>query len=119
MRLFLALCLFALATLAPATAMAERVRDLGTFQGLRSNQLTGYGVVVGLQGTGDTRGPLYISIISQIVLPLGICFTIQQLGTLESIHIWIAILVGHMARSTLSMLRFGQGKWREIEVRVK
>ena len=53
MRLFLALCLFALATLAPATAMAERVRDLGTFQGLRSNQLTGYGVVVGLQGTGD------------------------------------------------------------------
>lgn len=73
----------------------------------------------GLQGTGDTRGPLYISIISQIVLPLGICFTIQQLGTLESIHIWIAILVGHMARSTLSMLRFGQGKWREIEVRVK
>ena len=34
-------------------AHAERVRDLGTFQGVRSNQLTGYGVVVGLAGTGD------------------------------------------------------------------
>ncbi|MBS0481440.1 MAG: flagellar basal body P-ring protein FlgI [Proteobacteria bacterium] len=34
-------------------AHAERVRDLGTFQGVRSNQLTGYGVVVGLNGTGD------------------------------------------------------------------
>lgn len=34
-------------------AKAERVRDLGAFQGVRSNQLTGYGVVVGLSGTGD------------------------------------------------------------------
>ena len=33
-------------------AHADRVRDLGTFQGVRSNQLTGYGVVVGLPGTG-------------------------------------------------------------------
>jgi len=32
---------------------AERIKDIGTFQGLRSNQLTGYGVVVGLAGTGD------------------------------------------------------------------
>jgi len=32
---------------------AERVRDLGAFQGVRSNQLTGYGIVVGLDGTGD------------------------------------------------------------------
>jgi flagellar P-ring protein precursor FlgI len=34
-------------------AHAERVRDLGAFQGVRSNQLTGYGIVVGLPGTGD------------------------------------------------------------------
>jgi len=39
--------------LAPAAAHAERVRDLGTYQGVRSNQLTGYGIVVGLGGTGD------------------------------------------------------------------
>jgi flagellar P-ring protein FlgI len=32
---------------------AERIKDLGEFQGLRANQLTGYGVVVGLSGTGD------------------------------------------------------------------
>ena len=43
----------ALLTLTPTLAHAERVRDLGTFQGIRSNQLTGYGVVVGLDGTGD------------------------------------------------------------------
>ena len=28
----------------------------------------------GLQGTGDTKSPLYISIVSQILIPLGICF---------------------------------------------
>ena len=32
---------------------AERIKDLGAFEGLRANQLTGYGVVVGLAGTGD------------------------------------------------------------------
>lgn len=50
------LALFILAALqfvAPKTAYAERIKDLGTFQGLRANQLTGYGVVVGLAGTGD------------------------------------------------------------------
>jgi putative MATE family efflux protein len=70
----------------------------------------------GLQGTGDTKGPLYISIVSQIIVPLGICFVIRQTGTLEPLHIWIAILVGHVIRCVLSALRFKQGKWREIAV---
>lgn len=39
--------------LAPSMAHAERIKDLGAFQGLRANQLTGYGIVVGLAGTGD------------------------------------------------------------------
>ncbi|MCB2061075.1 MAG: flagellar basal body P-ring protein FlgI [Novosphingobium sp.] len=45
--------LVVLAALLSAPAYAERVRDLGQFQGVRSNQLTGYGIVVGLAGTGD------------------------------------------------------------------
>jgi len=70
----------------------------------------------GLQGTGDTKSPLYISVISQVLIPLGICFVIQQTSTLQPIHIWIAILVGHAARCTLSVIRFDQGKWRSIRV---
>jgi Na+-driven multidrug efflux pump len=72
----------------------------------------------GLQGTGDTRSPLWISIVSQVVIPLGICFVIQETGTLHALHIWLAILAGHMTRCVLSVWRFGQGKWRGIEVRV-
>ena len=70
----------------------------------------------GLQGTGDTRSPLYISIVSQVVLPLGICFAFQRLGTLEPVHIWSAILCGHVTRCLLSAWRFRQGKWRHIVV---
>ncbi|MDQ3697237.1 MAG: MATE family efflux transporter [Gemmatimonadota bacterium] len=70
----------------------------------------------GLQGTGDTKSPLYISIVSQIVVPLGICFVIQQTATLQPLHIWIAILIGHATRCALSVLRFNQGNWRGIAV---
>jgi putative MATE family efflux protein len=70
----------------------------------------------GLQGTGDTRSPLYISIVSQIIVPLGICFVIQQIGTLDPIDIWVAILVGHATRCVLSVVRFRQGRWRSIAV---
>lgn len=72
----------------------------------------------GLQGTGDTTSPLYISILSQIVIPLGGCLLIRQFGTLEPLHVWLAILAGHVTRAALSMLRFNQGKWRAITVRV-
>jgi putative MATE family efflux protein len=70
----------------------------------------------GLQGTGDTKSPLYISIISQVIVPLGICFIVQRVGTLHPIDIWIAILVGHATRCALSVLRFNQGRWRTIAV---
>ena len=45
--------LLCLALLFTPPAYAERIKDIGQFQGLRANQLTGYGVVVGLAGTGD------------------------------------------------------------------
>jgi putative MATE family efflux protein len=70
----------------------------------------------GLQGTGDTKSPLYISVISQIVVPLGTCFVIKETGTLDPIDIWLAILAGHATRCVLSVIRFRQGKWRSIAV---
>ena len=73
----------------------------------------------GLQGTGDTKSPLYISIISQILVPLGICFVIRETGTLDPIDIWLAILAGHATRCVLSVLRFRQGQWRQITVNVQ
>jgi MATE family, multidrug efflux pump len=72
----------------------------------------------GLQGTGDTRSPLYISIASQIVVPLGLCSYWQATRGLHPADIWTAILCGHITRCALSVLRFRQGKWRTIRVEV-
>ena len=37
-----------------STVSAERIKDLASVRGVRSNQLIGYGIVIGLNGTGDT-----------------------------------------------------------------
>jgi Na+-driven multidrug efflux pump len=72
----------------------------------------------GLQGTGDTRSPLYISLVSQVIVPLGLCFVLQQMGTLDAGDIWLAILLGHMTRCALSVAKFRQGKWQHITVEI-
>ena len=69
-----------------------------------------------LQGTGDTRSPLYISIVSQIGVPLGICTILQATGNLTAAGIWTAIVLGHMTRCGLSIMRFRHQKWRGIRV---
>jgi putative MATE family efflux protein len=73
----------------------------------------------GLQGTGDTRSPLYISIISQIVVPLGLCTIFQATGNLSPAHIWVAIVLGHLTRAVLSVARFRQGRWQHIAVDIE
>lgn len=50
---FLGFILLALAVASPAAA-AVRIKDIAQLEGLRDNQLVGYGLVIGLQGTGDT-----------------------------------------------------------------
>ena len=72
----------------------------------------------GLQGTGDTRSPLYISILSQVVVPIGLCTWLQVTRGLEPADIWLAIVLGHMARAGLSVARFRQGKWQNIAIDV-
>lgn len=73
----------------------------------------------GLQGSGDTKSPFYISIMSQIVVPLGLCFVIQRMTGLLAWHIWLAILLGHFTRCILSIIRFNQGKWKRIKVDIE
>ena len=73
----------------------------------------------GLQGTGDTKSPLYISLVSQFLLPIGMCSVIQTMRPLESSDIWLAIVLGHVARGVLSMVRFRQGAWRNIAIDVE
>ncbi len=71
----------ALAVLAAAVSLAvavpvaaERVKDIANIQGVRSNQLIGYGLVVGLDGTGDqtTQTPFTVQSIATMLSQLGV-----------------------------------------------
>jgi len=72
----------------------------------------------GLQGTGDTKSPMYISIVSQLMIPLGMCWAISTVSTLDPHEIWLAIVVGHFSRASLSILAFRRGRWRDIRVEI-
>ena len=53
-----------------------------------------------------------------LVIPLGMCAVIQAVRGLRPGDIWLAIVLGHLTRATLSVLRFRQGHWRHIEVEI-
>jgi len=57
--------------------VAERIKDLVTFNGVRSNQLIGYGLVVGLDGSGDqtTQTPFTIQAVKNMLAKLGVVIT--------------------------------------------
>jgi flagellar P-ring protein precursor FlgI len=52
-------------------ASAERIKELASIQGIRQNQLIGYGIVVGLDGTGD-QSPVTVQGITNMLTQMGI-----------------------------------------------
>ncbi|MDJ0813882.1 MAG: flagellar basal body P-ring protein FlgI [Woeseiaceae bacterium] len=56
------------------SALAERVKDLASVAGVRNNQLVGYGLVVGLRGTGDqtTQTPFTVQSIVNMLTQFGV-----------------------------------------------
>ncbi len=69
-----ALCVALLGPLTATTAHAERLKDLASIGGVRQNQLSGYGLVVGLDGTGDqtTQTPFTVQSITAMLQQKGI-----------------------------------------------
>ena len=74
MNKFLTAMLILAATLLAGGAGAERIKDLADIQGVRSNQLLGYGLVVGLDGSGDkvTSSPFTEQSLRSMLTQLGI-----------------------------------------------
>lgn len=70
MRLLRLLALLLAIVAAPAAA--ERIKDLGSFQSVRPNQLVGYGIVVGLNGTGDDNLEFTVQSVKQLAARFGV-----------------------------------------------
>jgi len=79
LRFFFTLAVLAL-TLQPAQATQARIKDLVEFDGVRGNDLVGYGLVVGLNGTGDgiRNAPFTEEAMSNLLERLGVNVTGEQ-----------------------------------------
>lgn len=66
--------LITIISLFPTTGSAERLKDIATLSGVRGNQLVGYGLVVGLDGTGDqtTQTPFTVQSLKSMLARLGV-----------------------------------------------
>ncbi|MDR0578261.1 MAG: flagellar basal body P-ring protein FlgI [Candidatus Accumulibacter sp.] len=73
--------------IAGGAAAAERLKDLATVQGVRNNQLVGYGIVVGLDGTGDqtTQTPFTTQSIINMLAQLGTTLPTTQSMQLKNV----------------------------------
>lgn len=92
-RLLGYLCM-AMLLVSGTTAQAMRIKEVASIEGVRSNQLTGFGLVVGLDGTGDqtTQMPYTTQGLSNYLQQLGITLTSTTLAQLQMKNV-AAVLV--------------------------
>lgn len=70
----------------------------------------------GLQGAGETKMPMYIAFLTQIVILLGYCWVLDQTGALTPERIWLGILISHTIRLAMTYAVFRLGAWANIQV---
>ena len=80
-------------------ASAERLKDLASLQGVRNNQLIGYGIVVGLDGTGDqtTQTPFTTQAMGNMLSQMGISVTPEQATKLQLKNVAAVMITANLA----------------------
>lgn len=65
---------FVIFLVVPFAASADRIKDIASIQGVRENQLIGYGLVVGLDGSGDqtTQTPFTVQSVTNMLTQMGV-----------------------------------------------
>ena len=79
-------------------AQALRIKEVAAVQGVRSNQLTGYGIVVGLDGTGDqtTQMPITTQSVSNYLQQLGITLPASMASQLQFKNVAAVIVTAQL-----------------------
>lgn len=78
----------------------------------------GFGMVVGnaFNGAGDTRTPMYISIVAFWLLQIPLAYVLSVYLNMESAGVYIAVTVSYSVHALLSILIFRRGKWKLVQV---
>lgn len=92
------LLLAVVAGIAAAPAHALRIKEVAAVQGVRSNQLTGYGLVVGLDGTGDqtTQMPYTTQALTNYLQQMGISLPPSAAGQLQLKNVAAVIVTAQL-----------------------
>ena len=99
-RLFVLLAAFCLIA-SSSTANSVRIKDLVEFDGVRGNDLVGYGLVVGLNGSGDgiRNAPFTEDIMSNILERLGVNITGEQFRPKNVAAVFVTATLPPFARA--------------------
>lgn len=96
-RTLVTVCCLLLA--APALAATARVKELAQVQGVRENELYGYGLVVGLQGTGDTDRVIASQSIAAMLTRLGLKVDSREVRSRNVAAVMVTARLATYARS--------------------
>src|SRR5216683_6825035 len=96
------LLIFARNTLAsdPVAPRQARVKDISSIEGIRDNQLVGYGIVVGLQGTGDSQQTTFpIQTLAATLLRMGVSVPASSIRVQNLAAVFVSATLPPFARS--------------------
>jgi flagellar P-ring protein precursor FlgI len=84
----------------PGAPRQARVKDISSIEGIRDNQLVGYGIVVGLQGTGDTQQTAFpIQTLAATLLRMGVSVPASSIRVQNLAAVFISATLPPFARS--------------------
>jgi flagellar P-ring protein precursor FlgI len=90
-------CVFLVCVFMAGTGQCERIKDIVDIQGLRSNSLTGVGLIVGLAGTGDS-GVLSRQMLTNMLRESSLVLTTNDLTSGNIAVVWVTAELGPFAR---------------------
>jgi flagellar P-ring protein FlgI len=100
LTIFLALASATFASDPPVVARREaRVKDISSIEGIRDNQLVGYGIVVGLQGTGDSQQTTFpVQTLTSTLLRMGVSVPAASIRIQNLAAVFVAATLPPFAR---------------------
>ena len=91
--------LFLLTSFSFASEVEVRVKDISRIDGLRENQLVGYGLIVGLEGTGDSKKTLFTNAsVVNMLERLGVTVDSEKMGVKNVAAVMVTAELGPFAR---------------------
>src|ERR1700730_1180730 len=84
----------------PVASRQARVKDISSIEGIRDNQLVGYGIVVGLQGTGDSQQTTFpIQTLAATLLRMGVSVPASSIRVQNLAAVFVSATLPPFSRS--------------------